>query len=58
MALTDLTFSKQGEAYVCDPVQLQSDAGLHLEFASEDKERNGVSLFQSMTNGNYVHFGS
>lgn len=22
MALTDLTFSKQGEAYVCDPVQL------------------------------------
>lgn len=58
MALTDLTFSKQGEAYVCDPVQLQSDAGLHLEFASEDKERNGVSLFQSMTNGNYVPFGS
>lgn len=30
MALTDLTFSKQGEAYVSDPVQLQSDAGLHL----------------------------
>ena len=58
MALTDLTFSKQGGAYVCDPVQLQSDAGLHLEFASEDKERNGVSLFQSMTNGNYVPFGS
>lgn len=58
MALTDLTFSKQGEAYVCDPVQLQSDAGLHLEFASEDKERNGVSLFQSMTNTNYVPFGS
>ena len=56
MALTDLTFSKQGEAYVSDPVQLQSDAGLHLEFASEDKN-NGVSLFQSMTNGNYVPFG-
>ena len=52
MALTDLTFSKQGEAYVSDPVQLQSDAGLHLEFASEDKERNNVALLQSMTNGN------
>lgn len=58
MALTDLTFSKHGEAYVSDPVQLQSDAGLHLEFTSEDKERNGVALFQSMTNGNYVPFGS
>lgn len=58
MALTDLTFSKQGEAYVSDPVQLQSDAGLHLEFASEDKERNNVALFQSMTNVNYVPFGS
>lgn len=58
MALTDLTFSKQGEAYVCAPVQLQSDAGLHLEFASEDKERNNVALFQSMTNTNYVPFGS
>lgn len=56
MALTDLTFSKQGEAYVSDPVQLQSDAGLHLEFASQDN--NGVALFQSMTNGNYVPFGS
>lgn len=55
MALTDLTFSKQGEAYVSDPVQLQSDAGLHLEFASEDKN-NVVSLFQSMMNGNYVPF--
>lgn len=57
MALTDLTFSKHGEAYVSDPVQLQSDAGLHLEFASEDKN-NVVSLFQSMTNTNYVPFGS
>ena len=57
MALTDLTFSKQGEAYVSDPVQLKSDAGLHLEFASEDKN-NVVSLFQSMMNGNYVPFGS
>lgn len=57
MALTDLTFSKHGEAYVSDPVQLQSDAGLHLEFASEDKN-NGVALFQSMTNTNYVPFGS
>lgn len=57
MALTDLTFSKHGEAYISDPVQLQSDAGLHLEFASEDKN-NGVTLFQSMTNGNYVPFGS
>ena len=57
MALTDLTFSKQGEAYVSDPVQLQSDAGLHLEFASEYKN-NGVALFQSMTNTNYVPFGS
>lgn len=37
--------------------ELQSDAGLHLEFASEDKN-NGVALFQSMTNGNYVPFGS
>ena len=58
MSLTDLTFSKQGEAYVSDPVQLQSDAGLHLEFASENKERNGVALFQSMTNGNYIPFAS
>lgn len=57
MALTDLTFSKQGEAYVSDHVQLKSDAGLHLEFASEDKN-NVVSLFQSMMNGNYVPFGS
>lgn len=57
MALTDLTFSKHGEDYVSDPVQLQSDAGLHLEFASEDKN-NVVSLFQSMTNTNYVPFGS
>lgn len=55
MALTDLTFSKQGEAYVSDPVQLQSDAGLHLEFASEDKN-NVVSLFQSMTNTNLRSF--
>lgn len=58
MALTDLTFSKQGEAYVSDPVQLQSDAGLHLEFASEDKGKKWVALFQSMTNTNYVPFGS
>ena len=58
MALIDLTFSKHGEAYVSDPVQLQSDAGLHLEFASEDKERNNVALFQSMTNVNCVPFGS
>ena len=57
MALTDLTFSKQGEAYVSDPVQLQSDAGLHLEFTSEDKN-NRFALFQSMTNTNYVPFGS
>lgn len=57
MALTDLTFSEQGEAYVCDPVQLQSDAGLHLEFASEDKN-NRFALFQSMANTNYVPFGS
>lgn len=57
MALTDLTFSKHGEAYVSDPVQLQSDAGLHLEFTSEDKN-NRFALFQSMTNTNYVPFGS
>ena len=57
MALTNLTFSKHGEAYVSDPVQLQSDAGLHLEFTSEDKN-NRFALFQSMTNTNYVPFGS
>ena len=57
MALTDLTFSKQGELYVSDPVQLQSDAGLHLEFTSEDNN-NRFALFQSMTNTNYVPFGS
>ncbi|MFK2438131.1 hypothetical protein ACIXRX_21475 [Bacteroides fragilis] len=57
MALTNLTFSKHGEAYVSDPVQLQSDAGLHLEFTSEDKN-NRCALFQSMTNVNYVPFGS
>lgn len=37
MTLTDLTFSKQGEAYVSDPVQLQSTGvipGMYIKVQS------------------------
>ena len=53
--LKSLNFKKQGDAYISDPVQLTSDAGLHLEF-SHSPAPSDIRLFQSMTGGGYVCF--
>lgn len=53
--LKDLTFTLQDEKYVSDPVQLPSDAGLHLEFEPV-LHGNCVNLEQSMTGDKYYNF--
>lgn len=53
--LKSLNFKKQGDAYISDPVQLTSDAGLHLEF-SHSPAPSDIRLSQSMTGGGYVCF--
>ncbi|MCE9294745.1 hypothetical protein K0G63_02000 [Bacteroides fragilis] len=53
--LKSLNFKKQGDTYISDPVQLTSDAGLHLEF-SHSPAPSDIRLSQSMTGGGYVCF--
>lgn len=53
--LKDLTFTLQDEKYVSDPVQLPSDAGLHLEFEPV-LHGNCVNLEQSITGDKYYNF--
>ncbi|KAB5385382.1 hypothetical protein [Bacteroides fragilis] len=53
--LKSLNFKKQGDAYISDPVQLTSDAGLHLEFPYSPAPSD-IRLLQSMTGGGYVCF--
>ena len=53
--LKDLTFALQDEKYVSEPVQLPSDAGLHLEFEPVLRG-NCVELEQSMTGDKYYNF--
>lgn len=48
--LKSLNFKKQGDTYISDPVQLTSDAGLHLEF-SHSPAPSDIRLSQSMTGG-------
>ncbi|UVP45282.1 hypothetical protein NXX41_14725 [Bacteroides fragilis] len=53
--LKSLNFKKQGDTYISAPVQLTSDAGLHLEF-SHSSVPSDIRLSQSMTGGGYVCF--
>ena len=53
--LKDLIFTLQDEKYVSEPVQLPSDAGLHLEFEPVLRG-NCVELEQSMTGDKYYNF--
>lgn len=53
--LKSLNFKKQGDTYISDPVQLTSDAGLHLEF-SHSSAPSDIRLLQSMTGTGYVCF--
>ena len=41
--LKDLIFTLQDEKYVSEPVQLPSDAGLHLEFEPVQSVANALS---------------
>lgn len=54
--LKNLNFEKQGGMYVSDPVQLKSDAGLHLEFAHQPFAGD-IRLLQSMTGSGFSLFG-
>lgn len=53
--LKNLNFKKQGGMYVSDPIQLKSDAGLHLEFAHQPFAGD-IRLLQSMTGSGFSCF--
>lgn len=55
--LKDLVFSKVGESYLSEPVQLSGDCGINLEFEPKTGG-NKVSLFQSMSGDKYVSLKS
>lgn len=56
MALTDITFKKEGDSYVSTPFAVTGYAvGVHLDFA-ESTESNFVDLQQSCTGEGFCSF--